>query len=90
MSISVHVDIPNDCIGCYVGGIPELTVFEKNGLKVIFSFHQPEPANTAVLTITLKASNSNFVPITDFVFQAAVPKVMISSLLIEVTGCFSD
>lgn len=56
--------------------IPDITAFEKNGLKIVFSFSRPNAAaNPAIVSITLKASNFNQAPISDFVFQAAVPKV---------------
>lgn len=53
--------------------IPNMTVFDKNGLKVEFSFSR-SPSNPTVTEILLTASNSTLFPITDFVFQAAVPK----------------
>ena len=57
--------------------IPDITAFEKNGLQIVFSFTHPNPSDLTAVAITLKASNSNFAPISDFVFQAAVPKVMV-------------
>jgi len=55
--------------------IPEITAFEKNGLKVVFSFNRPKANDASQVSIKVMASNSNSLPITDFVFQAAVPKV---------------
>ncbi|KAK2142509.1 hypothetical protein LSH36_945g00012 [Paralvinella palmiformis] len=52
--------------------IPSLTAFEKSGLKVEFTFDRPE--GQTVTNITLTATNSNPTPLSDFVFQAAVPK----------------
>ena len=49
-----------------------MTAFEKNGLKLDFAFERIDPTN---LSITMSASNSKPSPLTDFVFQAAVPKV---------------
>ena len=58
----------------WISAIPSLTAFEKNGLKVNFNFERTE-AQPAVLMITLNATNSNTMPMNEFVFQAAVPKV---------------
>lgn len=55
-------------------GIPDIIAFEKNGLKLVFSFQRPNPVDPTSVTVTLKASNSNVLPISDFIFQAAVPK----------------
>ena len=49
-----------------------MTAFEKNGLKLDFAFERVDPTN---LSITMSASNAKPSPLTDFVFQAAVPKV---------------
>lgn len=55
-------------------GIPGLTAFSKNGLLVKFDFEkvQGNPNNIVVITVT--ATNSQLSPMSDFVFQAAVPK----------------
>ena len=58
-----------------VGSIPDITTFEKNGLKIVFSFHGPNPADPSAVSITLKPSNSNLTPLSQFLFQATVPKV---------------
>jgi len=55
------------------GGIPSMIAFEKNGLKLEFQLER-SAATPNVLTITLNATNSNLQPISEFVFQAAVPK----------------
>ena len=55
-------------------GIPSITAFEKNGLLVKFSFER-DPLDSTVYHITLTATNSTPLPFTDFLFQAAVPKV---------------
>ena len=60
-------------------GIPNITAFEKNGLKVVFGFER-DIINTTTVAITLTATNSTPVTINDFVFQAAVPKVCYSTL----------
>ncbi|XP_078688688.1 AP-1 complex subunit gamma-1-like isoform X3 [Branchiostoma floridae x Branchiostoma belcheri] len=54
-------------------GIPSLTAYEKNGLKISFSF-QRDNSNANVVIITLTATNSTDAPMNEFVFQAAVPK----------------
>ncbi|XP_035678744.1 AP-1 complex subunit gamma-1-like [Branchiostoma floridae] len=54
-------------------GIPSLIAYEKNGLKIEFSF-QKDNSNANVVIITLTATNSTDTPMDEFVFQAAVPK----------------
>lgn len=56
-------------------GIPPITAFEKNGLKIIFEFDKP-PDNPHMIIINLVATNHSLAPIQDFLFQAAVPKVI--------------
>jgi len=51
--------------------IPPLTVLNKNGLHIIFNFEKQDK----ILLIHLQATNSTQIPITNFVFKAAVPKV---------------
>ena len=53
-------------------GIPSITAWEKDGLKVVFDFSK-NPANPNVLTILLTATNSTPMPMNDFLFQIAVP-----------------
>lgn len=51
-----------------------MTAYNKNGLKIEFTFERSNPSpNIAVITI--HATNSTEVDMTEFVFQAAVPKV---------------
>ncbi|XP_002732837.2 AP-1 complex subunit gamma-1 [Saccoglossus kowalevskii] len=52
--------------------IPSLTAFEKGGLKVELEFEKDTSPN--VINITAKSTNSTTYPMTDYVFQAAVPK----------------
>ncbi|XP_070574228.1 AP-1 complex subunit gamma-1-like isoform X2 [Ptychodera flava] len=52
--------------------IPSLVAFEKAGLKIDFNFEKD--SNPAVTNIMLTATNSTMFPMTEFVFQAAVPK----------------
>ena len=55
-----------------------MTAFEKNGLKVVFTFQRtPNPMDPSLIAITLNATNSTPSPMTEFVFQCAVPKVSI-------------
>jgi AP-1 complex subunit gamma-1 len=58
----------------YSTGIPSITAYEKGGVKIDFNFEK-DPNNPSISTITVNAVNSLSVPMTDFVFQAAVPKV---------------
>ncbi|KAG1648991.1 AP-1 complex subunit gamma-1 [Nymphon striatum] len=53
--------------------LPEITAFEKNGLKITFSFSK-STENTDMVIITLVASNSTSHDMSNFLFQAAVPK----------------
>lgn len=55
--------------------IPPMTAYNKNGLKIDFTFERANP-NPNIAVITIHASNSTDADMTDFVFQAAVPKVM--------------
>ncbi|CAF1214755.1 unnamed protein product [Didymodactylos carnosus] len=57
--------------------IPNMTVIDKNGLQVIFSFERNDPN----ITITLRASNATSSPISSFLFKAAVPKTFNLELL---------
>lgn len=54
-------------------GIPPMTVFEKDGLKLDFAFEK-EPSSPQTAVIHLTAINLSSCPMTDFLFQAAVPK----------------
>lgn len=56
-------------------GIPSITAYSKNGLKIEFTFERSN-TNPSVTVITIQASNSTELDMTDFVFQAAVPKVL--------------
>lgn len=51
-----------------------MTAYNKNGLKIDFTFERANP-NPNIAVITIHASNSTEADMTDFVFQAAVPKV---------------
>jgi Adaptin C-terminal domain len=57
---------------------PTLVAFDKNGIKVIFTL-DTDIGDPVALNITLTASNSSPITLQEFVFQAAVPKVRLSS-----------
>uniref|UniRef100_U3JIW1 AP-1 complex subunit gamma n=1 Tax=Ficedula albicollis TaxID=59894 RepID=U3JIW1_FICAL len=61
-------------------GIPSITAYNKNGLKIEFTFERSN-TNPSVTVITIQASNSTELDMTDFVFQAAVPKTFQLQLL---------
>lgn len=66
--------------------VPVLTAYEKDGLKIIFSLNKAIDSN--VLAINVVATNETLSSIiTDFLFQAAVPKV--SSMSLKLTTCLS-
>ncbi|XP_071050180.1 AP-1 complex subunit gamma-1 isoform X2 [Onthophagus taurus] len=53
--------------------VPMITAFDKNGLKITFSLEKiPDTNNT--LSINVSATNSTLSNMTDFLFQAAVPR----------------
>ncbi|XP_057268041.1 AP-1 complex subunit gamma-1-like isoform X4 [Pezoporus wallicus] len=61
-------------------GIPSITAYNKNGMKIDFTFERSN-TNPSVTVITIQASNSTELDMTDFVFQAAVPKTFQLQLL---------
>nr|XP_015223473.1 PREDICTED: AP-1 complex subunit gamma-1 [Lepisosteus oculatus] len=61
-------------------GIPPMTAYNKNGLKIEFTFERSN-TNPNIAVITIHASNSTEADMTDFVFQAAVPKTFQLQLL---------
>ncbi|XP_053555433.1 AP-1 complex subunit gamma-1 [Bombina bombina] len=63
-----------------ISGIPPITAYNKNGLKIDFTFERSS-TNTSVTVITTQASNNTDSDMTDFVFQAAVPKTFQLQLL---------
>uniref|UniRef100_A0A3B3B5Z5 AP-1 complex subunit gamma n=1 Tax=Oryzias melastigma TaxID=30732 RepID=A0A3B3B5Z5_ORYME len=69
-----------DLLGDLSLGIPPMTAYNKNGLKIDFTFERANP-NPNVAVITIHASNSTEADMTDFVFQAAVPKTFQLQLL---------
>ena len=52
---------------------PDISVLDKDGLKVSFSVNPSSTLTNTVVTMT--ATNSTQQPISEFLFQAAVPKV---------------
>jgi AP-1 complex subunit gamma-1 len=58
---------------CFVD-LPSITAYEKNGLKIVFSLERP-PGNPNMTVITVSAMNETLNPMSEFLFQAAVPKV---------------
>uniref|UniRef100_A0A4W6ED17 AP-1 complex subunit gamma n=1 Tax=Lates calcarifer TaxID=8187 RepID=A0A4W6ED17_LATCA len=64
----------------YLDCIPPMTAYNKNGLKIDFTFERANP-NPNIAVITIHASNSTEAEMTDFVFQAAVPKTFQLQLL---------
>uniref|UniRef100_A0A8C5BLS5 AP-1 complex subunit gamma n=1 Tax=Gadus morhua TaxID=8049 RepID=A0A8C5BLS5_GADMO len=61
-------------------GIPSMTAYNKNGLKIEFTFERATP-NPNIAVITIHASNTTDADMTEFVFQAAVPKTFQLQLL---------
>uniref|UniRef100_A0A0B7AE82 VHS domain-containing protein n=1 Tax=Arion vulgaris TaxID=1028688 RepID=A0A0B7AE82_9EUPU len=55
--------------------IPSVTAYEKNNLKVIVHFAKDRP-RPDVVTMVVSTLSTNPNPITGFIFQAAVPKIM--------------
>uniref|UniRef100_A0A4W5LMF3 AP-1 complex subunit gamma n=1 Tax=Hucho hucho TaxID=62062 RepID=A0A4W5LMF3_9TELE len=60
--------------------IPPMTAYSKNGLKIEFTFERANP-NPNIAVITIHATNTTEDDMTEFVFQAAVPKVTMYSLV---------
>lgn len=59
-----------------------ITAFEQAGLKVVFSLEKVPDSNT--LTINVTATNNTLSNMSDFLFQAAVPKVCIYCFTLEI------
>ncbi|XP_059165355.1 ADP-ribosylation factor-binding protein GGA1-like isoform X2 [Physella acuta] len=55
--------------------IPSITAYEKNNLKMMVHFAKDRP-RADVVTMVISTISTNSAPITGFVFQAAVPKIM--------------
>lgn len=65
---------------CVCLDIPSIVAFDKNSLKIVFQFEK-DPNTPSTIKITLSATNSWSTPMTDFLFQAAVPKVNLGSVV---------
>uniref|UniRef100_A0A4W3JYM3 AP-1 complex subunit gamma n=1 Tax=Callorhinchus milii TaxID=7868 RepID=A0A4W3JYM3_CALMI len=61
-------------------GIPPMTAYSKGGLKIEFTFERSN-TNPNLTIVTINATNSTEGDMTDFVFQAAVPKTFQLQLL---------
>lgn len=61
-----------------------MTAYNKNGLKIEFTFERSN-TNPNIAIITIHASNHTETEMTNFVFQAAVPKVSLMHLKIVVS-----
>lgn len=59
--------------------VPIITAFDKDGLRLTFALEKIPDTNT--ITINVSALNSTLSNMTDFLFQAAVPKVSTRKLL---------
>ncbi|XP_065844419.1 AP-1 complex subunit gamma-1-like [Oscarella lobularis] len=55
-------------------GFPPVTAFEKNGLKIVFSFEKVANNPSNIINVNTEATNALPITMTDFVFQVAVPK----------------
>ncbi|XP_032712233.1 AP-1 complex subunit gamma-like 2 isoform X5 [Lontra canadensis] len=70
-SLVYLLDLP--CVSPAPASIPNLKVFEREGLQLNLSFVRP-PGTPALLLITVTAINTSGADVTHFVCQAAVPK----------------
>lgn len=68
----------NNLVKSNKSNLNTLVAIEKNGLKIVFNFEKNKDSNSPI-TIHLEATNQNSSNISDFLFQAAVPKVIIFS-----------
>ncbi|XP_066997926.1 AP-1 complex subunit gamma-1 isoform X3 [Anabrus simplex] len=56
-----------------VSQLPSMTAYERNGLKITFALERPtDTLNVTVITMT--AANESVTPMSEFLFQAAVPR----------------
>ena len=66
------------CSVLCAGSTPPLVIFEKNGIKIVFHFGKDRPRpDVQVIAISVMSTVQS--PIKEFAFQAAVPKVIVSS-----------
>lgn len=59
-------------------GLPEIIAYDKNGIRLDMTFEVHE----SVTTINMLATNTSAAQVTDFLFQAAVPKVSDGYLMV--------
>ena len=57
-----------------LSGSAPIIAFNKNGLLIEFTCEK-DNSQASVIIVNVKATNSSPTPMTEFVFQAAVPKV---------------
>ncbi|XP_014785844.1 ADP-ribosylation factor-binding protein GGA3 [Octopus bimaculoides] len=57
------------------GTTPPINAYEKDGLKIVIHFAKNKP-RPDVLVLVVSVMNSGSIPIRNFLFQAAVPKMM--------------
>ena len=94
--VSSLVNVPmisgmlNATVSSLLTAFPSVTAFENNGLKINFAFEKVPGNPSNVVSIMVSATNSLAVPMTDFVFQAAVPKVCRSFFFIPWSHCSCD
>ena len=67
---------------CFIA-IPPITAYEKNGLTLKFEFDASTLQVNHAFGVSVTASNSLSSPMTDFVFQAAVPKVGVNPQILD-------
>lgn len=53
--------------------MPTVTAFDKDGLKLVFALEKVPDSNA--LTINVTSTNNTLSNMSDYLFQAAVPKV---------------
>lgn len=61
--------------------MPTITAFDQAGLKVVFVLEKIPDSNTLTLNVT--AVNNTLSNMSEFLFQAAVPKVIIFNKIIN-------
>jgi hypothetical protein len=66
-----------------------MTVFDKNGLLVEFMLEK-DSLDAEVTSINIKATNSTQSTMSEFVFQAAVPKVCYSVIYIFISPSYQS
>jgi AP-1 complex subunit gamma-1 len=60
--------------------VPSLRGYEKNGVTMDFETLKPNPADPSITYIQVTFRNANSVPLQNFLFQAAFPKVSTSNI----------